>query len=62
MRAHRLSILWQHYVTGLTNLFLPAGVNLIGDSLDALLRHHPKTLIGLPIGGLMIWYLVKRNR
>ena len=32
-------------------------VNLIGDSLNALLRHDPKTLIGLPIGGLMIWYL-----
>ena len=32
-------------------------VNLIGDSLNAFLRHDPKTLIGLPIGGLMIWYL-----
>ena len=35
--------------------------NLIGDSVNALLRHDPKTLIGLPIGGLMIWYLVKRK-
>jgi hypothetical protein len=35
--------------------------NLIGDSVDALLRHDPKTLIGLPIGGLMIWYLVKKK-
>src|SRR5436189_169525 len=34
-------------------------VNLIGDSLNALLRHDPKTLIGLPIGGLMIWYLLR---
>jgi hypothetical protein len=33
--------------------------NLIGDSLNALLRHDAKTLIGLPIGGLMIWYLCK---
>ncbi len=32
--------------------------NLIGDSLNALLRHDPKTLIGLPIGGLMILFLV----
>jgi len=31
-------------------------VNLVGDSLNALL---PRTLIGLPIGGLMIWYLVR---
>ena len=36
-------------------------VNLIGDSLNALFRHDPHTLIGLPIGGLMIWYLVKKN-
>jgi len=34
-------------------------VNLIGDSLNALLRHDPITLIGLPIGGLMIFYLLK---
>ena len=33
-------------------------VNLIGDSLNALLRHDPRTLIGLPIGGLMILYLL----
>ena len=34
-------------------------VNLVGDSLNALLRHDPRTLIGLPIGGLMILYLAK---
>jgi hypothetical protein len=37
-------------------------VNLIGDTLNATLRHDPITLIGLPIGGLMIWYLHKRGR
>ena len=37
-------------------------VNLIGDSLNALLHHDPRTLIGLPIGGLMILYLVKKRR
>jgi uncharacterized membrane protein (UPF0136 family) len=37
-------------------------VNLVGDSLNALLRHDPRTLIGLPIGGLMIWYLLKKRR
>jgi hypothetical protein len=36
-------------------------VNLIGDSLNALLRHDPKTLIGLPIGGLMIVYLLSKK-
>jgi hypothetical protein len=36
-------------------------VNLVGDSLNALLRHDVKTLIGLPIGGLMILFLVRRG-
>jgi hypothetical protein len=36
-------------------------VNLVGDSLNALLRHDLRTLIGLPVGGLMIWYLVRRG-
>jgi H+/Cl- antiporter ClcA len=35
--------------------------NVIGDSLNALLRHDPKTLIGLPIGGFMIWFLMKKK-
>jgi hypothetical protein len=35
--------------------------NLIGDSINALLRHDPRTLIGLPIGGVMIWYLMKKK-
>jgi len=35
--------------------------NLVGDLLNALLRHDPKTLIGLLIGALMIWYLVKKK-
>jgi uncharacterized membrane protein (UPF0136 family) len=37
-------------------------VNVAGDSLNALLRHDPRTLIGLPIGGLMILYLLKKRR
>src|SRR5438876_149898 len=37
-------------------------VNLIGDSLNALLRHDWRTLIGLPIGGAMIEYLLSVRR
>jgi len=37
-------------------------VNLVGDSLNALLWHDLRTLIGLPIGGLMILYLVTKRR
>jgi hypothetical protein len=36
-------------------------VNLIGDSLNAWLRHDPRTLIGLPVGGVMILYLLKKR-
>ena len=36
-------------------------VNLISDTLNAILRHDPRTLIGLPIGGLMILYLLKKS-
>jgi hypothetical protein len=36
-------------------------VNLVGDMFNAVLRHDLRTLIGLPIGGLMIWYLLKRR-
>jgi uncharacterized membrane protein (UPF0136 family) len=35
-------------------------VNLVGDSVSAVVRHDPRTLIGLPIGGAMIAYLWKR--
>ena len=34
-------------------------VNLIGDSINAVARHDLRTLIGLPIGGAMIFYLLK---
>lgn len=37
-------------------------VNLVGDTLNAILRRDPITLIGLPIGGLMIWYLIRTGR
>src|SRR5213079_1630047 len=37
-------------------------VNLIGDTLNAFLRDDLRTLIGLPVGGLMIWYLISEGR
>ncbi|SRR6266404_6232824 len=37
-------------------------VNLVGDSLNAFLRHDLRTLIGLPIGGAMIAYLLVARR
>ena len=35
------------------------GVNLVGDAVNALTRHDLRTLIGLPIGGALIFYLLK---
>jgi hypothetical protein len=36
-------------------------VNLVGDTFNAVFRGDLRTLIGLPIGALMIWYLMKRK-
>lgn len=36
-------------------------VNLIGDTANAVVRHDPRTLIGLPVGGAMIVYLWLRR-
>ena len=37
-------------------------VNLVGDLLNAFMRHDLRTLIGLPIGGAMIAYLLSARR
>ena len=37
-------------------------VNLVGDSVNAFARHDFRTLIGLPIGGAMMFYLLKVER
>ena len=34
-------------------------VNLTGDTANAILREDPRTLIGLPIGGVLIAYLLR---
>lgn len=36
-------------------------VNLLGDTLNAIVRHDPRTLIGLPIGGALIFYLTSKR-
>jgi hypothetical protein len=37
-------------------------INILGDLFNALVRHDLRTLIGLPIGGAMILYLIKARR
>ena len=36
-------------------------VNVVGDMFNAVFRGDPRSLIGVPIGGLMIWYLMMRK-
>ncbi len=36
--------------------------NLVGDTANAFLAHDLRTLIGLPIGGFMIAYLLRKRR
>jgi hypothetical protein len=36
-------------------------VNLLGDTLNAIVRHDLHTLIGLPIGGALILYLTSKR-
>ena len=37
-------------------------VNLVGDMFNAVFRGDLRTLIGLPIGGFIIWYLSREGR
>ena len=36
-------------------------VNILGDTTNAVVRHDWRTLIGVPIAGVMIWYLMSRR-
>jgi hypothetical protein len=36
--------------------------NLVGDLTNALVRHDPRTFVGVPIAGAMIFYLVRGKR
>ena len=34
--------------------------NLLGDLANAVIRGDPRTLIGIPIAGVLLWYLLRR--
>jgi len=53
--------LWKRARWGLHLAVLILCVNLIGDVGNALIRGDLRTLIGLPIGGLFIAYLLSRR-
>jgi hypothetical protein len=53
--------LWRHRIWGQRVAIVILAVNLAGDTMNAALTHDWRTLIGLPIGGAMIAYLIARR-
>jgi len=53
--------LWRLRRWGLWMALAILSVNLAGDTANALLAHDWRTLIGIPIGGAMILYLLARR-
>ncbi len=54
--------LWRSAVWGIRIALIILSLNIIGDLLNALLRHDYRALIGLPIGGAMILYLSRYRK
>jgi hypothetical protein len=53
--------LWNRQLWGHRLALAVLAVNLVGDTLNAALRGDWRALIGLPIGGLMIAYLLSQR-
>ncbi len=51
--------LWRDTVWGTRLALTILSINLIGDLANALFRHDYRALIGLPVGAVMIFYLVR---
>ena len=51
--------LWRNARWGRQIAIVILSINIVGDLLNAVLRHDYRALIGLPIGGAMIVYLAR---
>jgi hypothetical protein len=51
--------LWQGTLLGVRLALMILSLNIVGDLFNALVRHDYRALIGLPIGGWMIFYLAR---
>jgi uncharacterized membrane protein (DUF2068 family) len=49
--------LWRSSRWGILIALVILSLNIVGDLLNALMRHDYRALVGLPIGGAMIFYL-----
>src|SRR5512147_1862275 len=54
--------LWRGARWGCWTALAILSINLAGDTLNAFLAHDWRTLIGLPVGGVMIAYLWSKRR
>ena len=54
--------LWRGALWGVRLAVAILAINIVGDLLNALVRHDYRALIGLPIGGAMISYLARTSR
>ena len=53
--------LWRKRGWGIRLAIVILSINIVGDLFNALVRHDYRALIGLPVGGAMIFYLVTRR-
>jgi len=54
--------LWRSSVWGIRTALVILSLNVVGDLFNALVRHDYRALIGLPIGGAMIFYLARYQK
>jgi len=53
--------LWKGRVWGKRLAIITLSANIAGDLINAFVRSDYRALIGLPIGGFMIFYLIRAN-
>jgi uncharacterized membrane protein len=54
--------LWRRKVWGIWLAIIILSLNIAGDLVNAVARHDYRALIGLPIGGAMIFYLARYRK
>jgi len=54
--------LWQGVLWGIRLALVILSLNIIGDLFNALVRHDYRALVGLPVGGTMIFYLARQTK
>jgi len=53
--------LWRRSLWGIRIALVILSLNIFGDLLNAVVRHDYRALIGLPVGGAMIFYLARNK-